>query len=158
MLHSAGSNCSPKTSKKIEYGETTGWKCRDRFYKSHIQDCLTWSMRGACRSQGHHTGAPCKAQGVPRWLFGPCSTSSVGVGWGTKPLSQSSRKPEPITFRGVLWEWEGWRCTRWCWPVGERGARGWRGKQDRGSPGSDWWKFHSMESKMHDSGAVSPPA
>lgn len=117
------SQTAPQKPEKTEYVETTGWKCRDWFYKSHIQDCLTWSMREAY-SQGCHTGVPCKAQGVAPWLFGPCSIGSAGVGRATEALSQTGRKPLPITCRGVPWWWKGWRCT----PRAQAhvGARPWR--------------------------------
>lgn len=124
---------TPQKPEKTEYGETTGWKRRDWFYKSQIQDCLTWSMREACRSQGHHTGVPCKAQGVVPWLFGPCSISA-GVGWATEPLNQTSRKSLPSTCRDVPWRWKGWRCTPWAQAhTGDGFWRGWERGEGGGS-------------------------
>lgn len=76
----------------------------------------------------------CKAQCMAPWLFGPCSISSAGVGWGTEALNQTSRKPLPITCRDVPWWWRGWRHTPWV--QAHTGAGPWRRWEPRDGGGS----------------------
>lgn len=161
VLHSARPNCFPKPE-KLDHGETTG--------------ANTGTDSTNLTFQTDELGAwkkPTGAKGITQEfmqssVYGPMALWSLlhqqcrsGMRhWGTEPDQQ---KATTHHLQGCSLVVEGLKAhtlgpgTHWCWPMEEMGAKGWRGKQDRGSPGWDWWKFHTMESKVYEAGAVSPP-